>query len=124
MTNPIIHIEEETKKNENFRTVLSTTTYFQLVVMSLKPGEDIGEEVHTADQFFRIEEGEGKVVLNGLEYRIEEDDAFIVPAGTKHTVINTSEEDSLQLYTLYAPPQHADGTIHITKEDAEKSEGK
>lgn len=122
MANPIIHLEEETKKNINFRTVLYTANYCQLVVMSLKPGEEIGEEIHTVDQFFRIEEGEGKIVLNDVEYTVEEDDACIVRSGIKHNVINTSQKDSLKLYTVYAPPQHPDGTIHITKEDAEKSE--
>ncbi len=86
--------------------------------MSLKPGEDIGEEVHELDQFLRCEAGEGRAVLNGLEYEISDGFSIVVPAGTKHNIINTSLDKPLKLYTLYSPPDHLDGTIHKTKEDA------
>ena len=91
--------------------------------MSLLPGEEIGEEVHdTLDQFFRFEKGQGKAVINGVESDIGDGSAVIIPAGTKHNIINTSQADSLKLYTIYSPPNHADGTIHQTKEEAEASD--
>jgi mannose-6-phosphate isomerase-like protein (cupin superfamily) len=112
-------IEKQTLENSNFRKVLFTGPNSQLVVMSLKPGEDIGEEVHPdVDQFLRIEKGKGKVVLNGEETNVEDDWAIVVPAGTKHNLINTSNEEELKLYTVYSPPEHRDGTIHKTKEEA------
>lgn len=111
-------IEKQTEENTNFRKVIFTGKHCQLVFMSLKSGEEIGMEVHdTVDQFFRIEEGEGKVVMNGEESMFKEDDAFIVPAGTQHNVINTGSGD-LKLYTIYSPPNHPDGTIHATKAEA------
>ena len=89
--------------------------------MSLKPNEDIGMEVHEiVDQFIRVEKGTGKAILNGQEHEIKEGSAIIIPAGTKHNIINTSSTDYMKLYTLYSPPHHKDGTIHKTKEDAEK----
>jgi mannose-6-phosphate isomerase-like protein (cupin superfamily) len=100
------------------RTVLYTAKNCQLVVMSLKPGEDIGAEVHKLDQFFRVEEGEGKAVLDGVEHRIKPGFAVIVPAGARHNIINGPSE-SMKLYTLYAPPNHRDGVVHVTKADAE-----
>ena len=116
-------IEEETKNNNNFRKVLYTGKYQQLVVMSLKPGEDIGEEVHdSVDQFFRIEEGCAKVIIDGIETLLEEDDVVIVPAGSKHNLVNTSNDKTLKLYTIYAPPNHPDKTVHETKEEAEEYE--
>ncbi|RLC32083.1 cupin domain-containing protein [Candidatus Woesebacteria bacterium] len=119
MTGYIADIEKETKENTNFRKVLFTGPQSQLVVMSLKPGEDIGEEVHNnIDQFIRVEEGEGKAVLNGEETVIKDDWAVVVPAGAKHNVINTSQEKDLKLYTIYSPAEHKDGTIHKTKEEA------
>jgi mannose-6-phosphate isomerase-like protein (cupin superfamily) len=119
MAGYIADIEKETKENTNFRKVLFTGPQSQLVVMSLKPGEDIGEEVHNdIDQFIRIEEGKGKVVLDGEETAIKDDWATVIPAGTKHNVINTSQEKELKLYTIYSPPEHKDGTIHKTKEEA------
>ncbi len=119
MAGYIADIEKETKENTNFRKVLFTGPQSQLVVMSLKPGEDIGEEVHNdIDQFIRIEEGEAKVVLDGKETEIKDDWATVIPAGTKHNVINTSQEKELKLYTIYSPPEHKDGTIHKTKEEA------
>lgn len=117
------NIEDDTLENENFRKVLFTGPQSQLVVMSLQPGEDIGSEVHhDIDQFIRIEEGEGKAVLNGQEFEIEDDFAVVVPAGTEHNIINTSENEKLKLYTVYSPAEHADGTVHATKEDAEADE--
>lgn len=115
----ISNIEELTEGNDNFRKVLYTSKYSQLVLMSLKPGEEIGEEVHQdIDQFFRFESGRGKVVIDGVEHEVEDDFAVIVPAGANHNVINTSSEEPLKLYTIYSPPEHKDGIIHQTKEEA------
>lgn len=114
----IANIEKLSLENEYFRKVLYTAKNSQLVLMSLKPGEDIGEEVHELDQFLRCEAGEGRAVLNGLEYEISDGFSIVVPAGTKHNIINTSLDKPLKLYTLYSPPDHLDGTIHKTKEDA------
>ena len=117
-------IEQLTETNTNFRQVLFTGKYTQLVVMSLLPSEEIGLETHDAvDQFFRIEEGEGKVVMNGEEQTFKAGDALIVPAGTAHNVINTSADKPLKLYTLYSPPNHPDGKIHKTKAEAMVDEG-
>ena len=116
------HIEKDTLENENFRKVLFTAQYSQLVLMSLKPGEEIGEEVHTLDQFIRVEAGPGKAIMDGEEHEVVDGDAIVVPAGAKHNVINTSENEPLKLYTIYSPPEHKDGTIHVTKEDALKDE--
>ena len=119
MTGFVTNIEEKTLKNQNFREVIYTATNMQLVVMSLKPLEDIGEEVHnTVDQFFRVEEGEGEVVMNGEKTKFSTDDVIIVPMGTKHNVINTSSTKTLKLYTIYSPPNHPDGKIHQTREEA------
>ena len=116
------NIEKLTRSNTYFRRVLFTAKYSQLVVMCLKPGEEIGLEVHNnLDQFFRFEEGEGKVIVNAEEFDITADDAVIVPAGARHNVINTSTND-LKLYTLYSPPNHPDATVHKTKEEADKAE--
>lgn len=116
-------IEEKTLQNSSFRKVLYTGTHMQLVVMSLKSGEDIGEEVHDhVDQFFRIESGEGKVVMDGVESDVKDDMVFIVPAGVKHNVINTSSDVDLKLYTIYSPPNHPDGTEHVTREEAMEAE--
>jgi len=112
-------IEQLTETNTNFRQVLFTGKYCQLVVMSLLPSEEIGLETHdTVDQFFRIEEGEGKVIMNGEEQVFKAGDAIIVPAGTAHNVVNTSSDAPLKLYTLYSPPNHPDGKIHTTKAEA------
>ncbi len=113
----IDNIEKITKENNNFRKVVYTGHYMQLVLMSLKPGEEIGEEIHGVDQFFRIEEGKGKVIIDGNEHYVEDDFAILVPAGAKHNVINTGNED-LKLYTIYAIPNHRDGTIHSTKSES------
>jgi mannose-6-phosphate isomerase-like protein (cupin superfamily) len=117
-------IEKQTLKNEYFRQVLYTGKYAQLVVMCLKPGEEIGNEVHQkVDQFFRIEQGEATFVFDGKEKQVAKDgDAVIVPAGTYHNVINNLKDTRLKLYTLYSPPNHPDKTIHKTKADAEKAE--
>ncbi len=112
------NIENAAEQNTTFRTVLYTAKNCQLVVMSLKPGEDIGTEVHKLDQFFRVEEGEGKAVLDGIERRIQPGFAILVPAGTRHNIIN-GPSGPMKLYTLYAPPNHRDGVVHATKADAE-----
>ena len=123
MTGYIDNIEKLTLANQNFRKVLFTTQQMQLVVMTLKPNEDVGMEIHSDnDQFFRIEKGEGKVILNKKEHPIKEDDVIIIPAGTEHNVINTSSTEPLQFYTIYAPPHHKDGTIHKTKQEAMEDE--
>lgn len=117
------NIEDEVVKNENFRKVLFTGKHSQLVVMTLKPNEDIGMEVHdTVDQFFRFEEGKGKVIIDGDEFEVGEDDVVIVPSGSQHNIINTSETEVLRLYTIYSPPNHPEGTIHPTKADAMAAE--
>jgi len=113
----VINLERETEDNENFRKVLFTAPHSQLVVMSLEPGEDIGAEVHEVDQFIRIEVGEGMAILDGVESPLEDGSAVVVPAGTQHNIINTSE-DQMKLYTVYSPAEHADGTIHKTKAEA------
>lgn len=119
----IDNIEDKTLENSNFRTVLYTGSHMQLVVMSLKPGEDIGEEVHnTVDQFFRFEKGEGKVVIDGEESIVGAEMVAIVPAGSLHNIINTSETEDLKLYTIYAPANHPEGTVHVTKEEAMAAE--
>ena len=118
----VINIEEETLKNEYFRKVLYTGKYSQLVVMSLKPNEEIGEEIHHLDQFLRVEEGAGLAMLDGVEHEIKKDWAVVVPAGTKHNIINTSSTEGMKLYTLYSPPEHKDGTIHEARADAMKDE--
>ena len=113
------NIEKETLENSNFRKVLYTSKYSQLVVMSLKPGEEIGAEVHdTHDQFFRFEAGEGKVVLDGVEHMVKDGDAAIAAAGMNHNVVNTGETE-LKLYTIYSPAEHRDGVVHATKAEAE-----
>ncbi len=124
MTGYVGNIEKETLKNNYFRQVLFTGEHTQLVVMCLQPGEEIGSEVHeTIDQFFRIEEGEGKFVFNQTEEHIVHDgDAVIVPAGTFHNVINNSKTEKLKLYTLYSPPNHPAGTVHKTKAEADAAE--
>ncbi|MDT3687440.1 MAG: cupin domain-containing protein [Pseudorhodoplanes sp.] len=118
----VADIEKLTEENGDFRRVLYTSKNLQLVLMAIKPGSEIGEEIHTdRDQFFRIEKGTGEVVIDGHRSKIKGDDAIIVPAGARHNIMNTGEEP-LRLYTLYAPPEHRDGTVHVTKADAEASE--
>ncbi len=121
------HIEKDTKENSFFRKVLFTAPHSQLVLMSLKPNEEIGMEVHPDnDQFFRFEIGQGKVIIADEEFSVADGDTVIVPAGQMHNVINTSQTEELKLYTIYSPAHHPDGTIHKTKEEAlaaEKEEG-
>jgi len=117
----IQNIEDLTVTNENFRHVLYTAKNCQLVVMSLKPKEEIGMEVHHIDQFFRVEEGSGEAVLDGVTTPIRAGFAVIVPAGTYHNIVNTANVP-LKLYTIYAPPNHRDGVIHHTREEAEHDE--
>lgn len=110
-------IEQLTEENTDFRRVLYTGKHLQLVLMALAPGEEIGEEVHEdRDQFFRVEEGEGAVMIDGKRHAIRDDDAIVVPAGARHNVVNTGKE-SLKLYTLYGPPEHRDGVVHRRKAD-------
>ena len=119
----IVDIEKETKKNTDFRRVLYTGKHSQLVLMSIKPGEEIGEETHDdVDQFFRFEEGEGKVIIDGVEHRVKDGNGVIVPAGARHNVINTSRLTNLKLYTIYSPPEHQDGVVRHTKREAMTSE--
>ena len=114
------NIEDLTEENRNFRKVLYTGSHSQLVLMSLKPGEEIGMEVHKEnDQFFRFEEGTGKVIIDDNEYEVEDDDAVVVPAGAQHNVINTSENENLKLYTIYSPAHHKEGIVRATKEEDE-----
>lgn len=119
MVGYVVNIEEKTTTNNNFREVLFTAPYSQLVVMSLKPGEDIGSETHdNVDQFFRIEAGEGKAVLAGEEHPLSNGFVVVVPAGTEHNITNTSVDQPLQLYTIYSPANHRDGVVHATKQNA------
>lgn len=118
-----INIEEATLENGNFRKVLYTSKHSQLVLMSLKPGEDIGMEVHEEnDQFFRFEEGQGKCIIDGNEYEVGDGFAVVVPAGAQHNVINTSKTADLKLYTIYSPAHHKDGIVRVTKKEAEANE--
>jgi mannose-6-phosphate isomerase-like protein (cupin superfamily) len=120
MTGYLGNIEKLSLANKYFRQVLYTGQHSQLVVMSLQPMEDIGEEIHEiVDQFIRIEDGKGKLIMNGEEHPIKSGDAFIVPAQTKHNVLNTSSDKQLKLYTIYSPPHHKDKTLHKTKKEAE-----
>ena len=112
------NIEKKTLENTFFRQVVYTAKFSQLVIMSLKPLEEIGMEVHDGDQFFRFEKGTGKVVIDGNEYVVGDGDVIIVPAGAQHNIINTSADQPLKLYTLYCPPHHRDQVVHETKEQA------
>jgi mannose-6-phosphate isomerase-like protein (cupin superfamily) len=124
MTGFVGPIERQTLENTDFRRVLFTGKHAQLVVMCLQPGDEIGDEVHAnVDQFFRIEQGEAKFVFNEKEEHVVRDaDAILVPAGTHHNVINVSKTKPLKLYTIYSPPNHPDGTVHKTKDEAETAE--
>ena len=114
----VTNIEEDSLSNKDFRRVLYTAKNTQLVLMSIRPNEDIGEEVHSLDQFIRVEAGHGLAILDGVEHQISDGTAVVIPAGTKHNVVNDSNSEDLKLYTLYSPPEHRDGTIHPTKRDA------
>ena len=114
------NIEKETLENEDFRKVLYTGKYSQLVLMNLRPGEEIGMEVHPDnDQFFRFEKGNGKCIIDGNEYVLENGSVIIVPAGAQHNIINVSDTEELKLYTLYSPAHHKDGVVRLTKAEAE-----
>ena len=113
------NIENDTEKNSDFRQVLYTGKYSQLVLMSLKPGEEIGEETHDdVDQFFRFEKGEGMVVIDGAKHAVKGGFAAVVPSGAKHNVVNTSKKLDLRLYTIYSPPEHQDKVVRHTKAEA------
>ncbi|MFA6038823.1 MAG: cupin domain-containing protein [Candidatus Peribacteraceae bacterium] len=114
----ITNLNTVTRENTDFRRVLYTAKHSQLVLMSIKPGEDIGEEVHELDQFIRVEAGEGKVLLDGVEHPVKDDDGIVIPAGTRHNVVNVSPTADLKLYTIYSPPEHKDSVVHATKADA------
>ncbi len=119
----VTNIEKDTIENENFRKVLYTSHHSQLVLMSLAPNEDIGMEVHPDnDQFFRIEKGQGKVIIDGNEYEISDGSAVVVPAGSQHNIINTSDSERLSLYTIYSPAHHKDGIVRATKDEAMANE--
>ncbi len=116
-------IEKLTRENTDFRRVLYTGDRSQLVLMSLKPGEEIGAEVHEDnDQFFRFEAGKGRVMIDNTTYEVSDGDAVVVPRGTEHNVVNTSETEDLKLYTIYAPAHHADGIVRTTREEAVQNE--
>ena len=117
----VVNIKKAAKDNDFFRKVLVTGTKSQLVLMSLRPGEEIGAEVHKVDQVLYVVDGEGKVVLDGIDKEFEKGEIVFVPAGVQHNVINTDDEP-MKLFTIYAPPQHAPGTVHRTKAVAEEAE--
>jgi len=117
------NIEKSTLENGNFRKVLYTGKHSQLVLMSLKPNEEIGMEIHPDnDQFFRFEKGQGKCIIDGNEYEIKDGTAIVVPAGAEHNVINVSDAENLKLYTIYSPAHHKDGIVRVTKEEAMANE--
>ena len=120
MNGYIVNIEKETLENTDYRRVLYTAKNSQLVLMNLQPGEEIGMETHTLDQFIRIEQGSAKAILDGGEHEMKDDFAVVIPAGTQHNIVNTGSGE-LKLYSVYSPPEHKDGTIHPTKAD-EKEE--
>lgn len=117
------NIEKETLENKNFRKVLYTGKYSQLVLMNLSPNEEIGMEVHPDnDQFFRFEKGQGKCIIDGNEYKLGDGVAIVVPAGAQHNIINTSSVEELKLYTIYSPAHHKDGIVRATKGEAMANE--
>ena len=118
-----VDIETRTLENDNFREVLFTGPQSQLVVMTLQPGEEIGLERHAGhDQFLRVEAGQGEAILDGVRHPLADGTAVVVPAGTEHNVVNTSQTDPLRLYTIYSPAEHPDGTVHRTKQEADEYE--
>ena len=119
----IANIEDETLANDLYRKVLFTAKNSQLVLMHLRPGDEIGMEVHELDQFIRVEAGSGKVVLDGQEHPIQDGTAVVIPAGTNHNVINTSNKEGLKLYSIYSPPEHKIGTVHRTKQEGDTDTG-
>lgn len=117
------NIEKATLENQDFRRVLYTAKHSQLVLMSLKPGEEIGMEIHGEnDQFFRFEKGRGKCIIDGNEYEVSDGFAVVVPAGAEHNIVNVSETEDLKLYTIYSPAHHQDGIVRATKQEAEANE--
>ena len=123
MAGYIVDIEKKSVENDNFREVLFTGPQVQLVVMSLGPGEEIGVETHDdTDQFIRVEAGKGKAILDGKEHDLQDGSAVVIPAGTRHNIVNSSQREPLKLYTIYSPPEHPDGTIHKSKAEAEAYE--
>jgi mannose-6-phosphate isomerase-like protein (cupin superfamily) len=123
MRGHVTNIELDTLENEDYRRVLFTGPHTQLVLMTLPPGEDIGLETHDGtDQFIRIESGVGVVVLDGEKSDLVDGSSVVIPSGVAHNVINASDDEPLRLYTLYSPPEHADGTVHRTKKEAEAAE--
>lgn len=117
------NIEHDTLANENFRQVLYSSKHSQLVLMSIAPKSEIGQEIHADnDQFFRFESGQGKCIIDGNEYALSDGVAVVVPAGAEHNIINTSETEALKLYTIYSPAHHKDGIVRATKEEAEANE--
>jgi mannose-6-phosphate isomerase-like protein (cupin superfamily) len=115
----VTNIEKDTKANKDFSRVLFTETNTQLVLMTLRPGEEIGLETHAGhDQFIRVEAGRGVVRLDGQERALEDGSAVVIPAGVEHNVVNTSASEPLRLYTLYSPHEHPDGTVHRTRDEA------
>ena len=123
MAGYVDNIEKKSLENKYFREVLFTGPHSQLVVMSIAPGDDIGMETHKdVDQFFRVEAGIGRAILNGKEYDLEDGSAVVIPAGTEHNIINRSKSEPLKVYTIYSPPNHPDGTIHKDKAEALASE--
>ncbi|HET6361294.1 MAG TPA: cupin domain-containing protein [Gemmatimonadota bacterium] len=123
MAGYVTNIERDTIANKHFRRVVFTGPNTQLVLMTLQPGEDIGLETHDGhDQFVRVEAGRGYVQLNGKRSDLEDGSAVVIPAGVEHNVKNTSDDEALRLYTLYSPPEHADGTVHHTREEAAAAE--
>jgi mannose-6-phosphate isomerase-like protein (cupin superfamily) len=125
MAGYVTNIEEKSLENTYFREVLFTGPLSQLVVMSLAPGEDIGMETHAdTDQFIRVEAGRGKAILNGKEHSLADGSAVVIPAGTKHNIVNASKSEPLKLYTIYTPPEHPDKTIHKNKAEALAYEAK
>lgn len=118
MVGHVTNIETDTLENEDYRRVLFTGQHMQLVLMTLKPGEEIGLETHDEhDQFIRVEAGSGVVRLNEEEHKLADGVSVVIPAGTRHNVVNTSKREALRLYTIYSPPEHPDGTVHPTKAD-------
>ena len=116
-------IEKDTIKNRNFRKVIYTGKNSQLVLMSLKPKEEIGMETHPEnDQFVRFEGGKGRVIIDGTKYQVKDGDAVVIPAGAEHNVVNMSADEELKIYTIYSPPHHEDGIIHKTKDEADEDE--
>jgi mannose-6-phosphate isomerase-like protein (cupin superfamily) len=114
-----VNIEATTQENGDFRRVLYTAPHSQLVVMTLQVGEEIGQETHAdRDQFIRVEAGQGEAILDGERHQLFDGSAVVIPAGTEHNVVNTSVTEPLRLYTIYSPPEHPDGTVNHTKQDA------